>query len=133
MIPIKISSLASPKIDAIIVQLVYAINSSGGLLLEDNEEPDALDEEDEIDVPKSDYMEEVDIKEEPGLAPKKIVDVKDITLAVPKDKAAPYDNQWIELADEQNFDLIKFSDYDLIAFKYVDDENYAIVEANYED
>lgn len=101
--------------------------------MEDNEEPDALDEEDEIDVPKSDYMEEVDIKEESDKAPKKAVDMSEITLAIPKDKAAPYDNQWIELTDDLTFDLIKFSDYDLIAFKYVDDEAFVIIEANYED
>ncbi|ODV81821.1 uncharacterized protein CANTADRAFT_19430 [Suhomyces tanzawaensis NRRL Y-17324] len=120
--------------------LTTAINSSGGLNINDNEPANEDDivvpkselvDEDDIPVPKSEYLEEDASNIEENDSNSVTVTSSSIRLAVPKDKTQPYENQWIQLTDGLVEDL-KFGDYDILAFAYEQEEFY-ITEAIYED
>lgn len=89
--------------------VVHAINSSGGLRLVDNEDP----------------ADQVDIQE--GLQ----VTSGDIQLALPKNKENPYDNVWFPVDDDLSLQTVVFNDYDLIAFKFEDDQDFHIEQLEY--
>lgn len=119
--------------------LAESINQSGGLeLIEQEQQPDNDIDENDIVVPKSEYMDnnETDKMLEDRENSGNVIDeinANDLGLAIPKDKTSPYDNQWIELADDASIGNITFNDYDIIAFRYIDDDEFHIIEAAYEE
>lgn len=88
--------------------LAHAINQSGGL---DN------------DVPPSEFAA--------AAAPAAPVSPSLLRLAVPKDKANPYANDWLEVSDP-DLAAVAFADYAIMAFAHLD-EPFAVVEAAYEE
>lgn len=54
------------------------------------------------------------------------VSTEDILLALPKDRSAPYENQWFPIEDDKQLEDLIFNDYDIIAFKFADDEGFHI-------
>lgn len=90
--------------------LVECINLSGGLHLVENDE-----------------QEDPEIIQEGGLQ----VEATDITLALPKVKESPYDNLWIPVDDDQTLQSVVFQDFDLLAFKFVDDKDFNIQQPEY--
>lgn len=113
--------------------LVHIINESGGLKPEDEEEPKDEDmaKDEDIEIPKSEFEDELgpdSQKPEPGIN----VQLDDLSIALPKDKSAPYDNNWIEV-DEGTLAGVTFTDYDIVAFKYIDDPDFHVVEAAYDE
>ncbi|XYA01782.1 hypothetical protein QA089_004345 [Meyerozyma guilliermondii] len=113
--------------------LVHIINESGGLKPEDEGDDTAQDEEmikdeEDIEIPKSEFTDELGEKPETGIN----VEIDGLSIALPKDKSAPYDNNWIEV-DEGTLAGVTFTDYDIVAFKYVDDPDFQVVEAAYEE
>lgn len=92
--------------------LVEAINSSGGLRLVD------------IDV-----GEDLPLDEEEGLQ----VSGADLELAFPKSKESPYDNEWIAIEDDLSLKTVVFNDYDILAFKFADDELFRVEQLEYVD
>lgn len=138
--------------DGLRQSLTQAINSSGGLLLVDEDGENEDIDEDDIVVPKSELMDDAEPANEPvdvkletedGSESKlhvtnvtsgqKQVQFDEIELAVPRDKTAPYDNQWIELNSGTDLDTIGFADYDIVAFRCAGEESFSIVEAAYDD
>lgn len=120
-------------------------------MVDEDEEADDIDE-DNIVVPKSELMEEVephheatDVKLEEEEAAESKFDVagtrsgqkqvhfEELELAVPRDKTAPYENQWIELTSESDLEPIGFVDYDVVAFRCAGEESFVVVEAAYDD
>lgn len=93
-------------------ELAEAINALGGF----------QDDDSDIPVPKSELMEEVESEK---------VDPQSIALAVPQDKANPYDNRWIKL-DDKTLKALKFADYDILAFS-VGNEDFNVTEPTYEE
>lgn len=110
-LPVSLEELGAPRLAAVVDKLVDVINQSGGL---------KDDDDDDIDIPESDFAPEA-----PSLSADRV------SVAVPKDKSAPYDNQWIAL-DEDTFEELVWADYDVLAFR-CGDEDFHIVEPNYED
>lgn len=94
------------KTSCFVLALVHAINSSGGLRLVDDEE-------------------DTDVAPE-GLQ----VTADEIEIALPKNRETPYDNAWFVATDEALQSLV-FNDYDLLAFKFADDENFRIEALEY--
>lgn len=89
-----------------ILALVDSINASGGLHFGTIENPE-------------DYQ--------PGLQ----VSVEDIEIALPKARDNPYDNQWIEIGDDEPLRGVIFNDYDILTFKHLDDADYHIDKPEY--
>lgn len=113
--------------------LVHIINESGGLKPEDegDQDEEMIKDDEDIEIPKSEFADELDNdnqKPETGIN----VEIDDLSIALPKDKSAPYDNNWIEV-DEGTLAGVTFTDYDIVAFKYVDDPDFQVVEAAYEE
>lgn len=117
------------------------------MLLVDNEQPD-IDEddgalnEDDIEIPKSDLIDDdnSEIKAEGGEQEleqdsniKKDIKSLDIKIAIPKDKSSPYDNQWIEIIRDEDFEMIGLNDYDILGFKFIEDDDIKIIEAAYDE
>lgn len=121
--------------------LCTMINQSGGLPLVD--EPEQELEEDDIEIPKSEFIDEepepepetgdVIMKEDDTetSANNALVTAQQLSIAIPKDKTSPYSNQWIPL-DDSILKEVSFNDYDILAFG-IDDEPLQIVEAAYEE
>ncbi|EGW30345.1 uncharacterized protein SPAPADRAFT_52437 [Spathaspora passalidarum NRRL Y-27907] len=109
-------------------QVADAINNSGGVQSDEPErEPvDEEDDEENIPVPKSEFIENGEEEQAEVL-----VTPEQLRIAVPQDMSSPYDNQWLEL-DDSMLQKIKFKDYNILAFG-VDDEPFDIVEAAYEE
>lgn len=135
-LPFTFPNKSSITVDHLVTQLIDAINNSGGLLLEDKDDASYDNEinEDDIEVPKSELIDDDgDVKLEEGSDDnKKSVTKNEVSIAIPKDKSSPYDNQWIPIDDANLKDLI-FNDYDILAFKYVNDGDFEVIEAAYED
>lgn len=119
--------------------MAKAVEQSGGLsLVEEDEETNKLDE-DGIEVPKSEYIDNMEndgmMEDNEEDSKNMVQDVKadDLILALPKDKTSPYDNNWIEITDDSSLSSLKFNDYDVIAFKHVDDDTFFISEAAYDE
>lgn len=89
--------------------LVQAINASGGLRLVDD-----------------DPVEDLPI-EDGGLE----VSASDIELAFPKAKDSPYNNQWVPIHGDDSIEKVVLNDYDLIAFKFADDDDFRIEQLEY--
>jgi hypothetical protein len=89
--------------------LAHAINQSGGLA--------------DDDVPPSEFA--------PAAAAAAPVSPSLLRLAVPKDKANPYANEWLEVNDP-DLAAVAFADYAIVAFAHLD-EPFAVVEAAYEE
>lgn len=96
-----------------ISSLVNAINSSGGLRLVDNIDPE----------------EDLPLPDEEGTT----VNAEDILLALPKDRQNPQENNWFPVTDDEHISAVVFNDYDLVAFKFADDEDFAIEQPVYEE
>ncbi|SGZ54563.1 CIC11C00000003547 [Sungouiella intermedia] len=92
--------------------LVEAINSSGGLRL--------------VDI---DGGEDVPLDEDDGLQ----VTSPDLELAFPKSKESPYDNEWIPIEDDLSLKTVVLNDYDILAFKFADDEHFRVEQLEYVD
>lgn len=117
----------------ILEQLAHIINESGGLVEQDENNVNTQvlkDEDDDIEIPASEFADEQNeiTKSEPG----KTVVSEELSIALPKDKSAPYDNNWIEV-DDATLSGITFADYDILAFKHVDDADFQVIEAAYEE
>lgn len=110
------------------LKLINAIESSGGLTLVEEEKED---DEDEIEVPKSEFIddEEGEVKVDDNVITS--LSLKDINIAMPKDKSSPFDNKWIQIDDEV-LPALTFNDYDILAFDY-QDNHFEITEVTYED
>lgn len=92
--------------------LAEAINLSGGLRL-----VDSVDEGDE-DLPLDD---------DEGLQ----VTASDLEIAFPKTKESPYENEWIAIDDDASLRAVVLNDYDLIAFKFADDNDFRVEQLEY--
>lgn len=137
--PLDLNAKASLSIANFKSSLARAVEQSGGLsLVEEDEETNKLDNDD-IEVPKSEYIDNVEndgmVDDNEEDTKNIIQDVKgdDLILALPKDKTSPYDNTWIEITDDSSISSLKFNDYDIIAFKHVDDDTFFISEAAYDE
>lgn len=133
-------ALTSPTLTSIRTHLLEAINNSGGLPTRTEEEEfqddEIIEDENDIPVPKSEFadgeetdalndddddrkdVEEGDLKMEmkqDKVTGKIIGDIEQLRIAVPKNPQAPYDNEWIELTEE-NFDDVEFKDFTILAF-----------------
>lgn len=137
--PLDLNTKASLSLKNFKDSLAKSIEQSGGIsLVEEDEEPNKLDEDD-IEVPKSEFINNL---ENEGMMEENIEDTKniiqdlkadDLVLALPKDKTSPYDNNWIEITDDSSISSLQFNDYDIIAFKHVDDDTFFIAEAAYDE
>lgn len=146
MIPIDLNAKTSKSTNNFKQLLCKMINQSGGLKLEDDEPaPIPVDEEDEdedaIEVPKSEFIDDddnddnngndINMNEEDDTKSTLLVETTQLKLGIPKDKTAPYNNEWIEV-DDSNLKEVTFNDYDIIAFG-IDDEPLQIIEAAYDE
>lgn len=110
MVPVQLGVKKNFTIKFFVESLIQSINLSGGLhLVEDH------------------GSEEFPIEPEAGLQ----VDAADITLALPKVKESPYDNLWIPVEDDLTLQSVIFQDFDLLAFKFVDDDDFNIQQPEY--
>ena len=79
------------------------------------------EDEEDIAVPKSEYIDDVDeIKEEvqdESAITKVLVD--DIRVAYPKDSTQPYSNNWIELSEDSDIAELSLKDFDILALHMV--------------
>lgn len=98
--------------------LVHAINSSGGLRLVDNIDP-------EENIPE----EDIPLPDEEGTQ----VNPEDILLALPKDRGNPQENNWFHVTDDENLSTVVFNDYDIVAFKHADDEDFSVEQPIYDE
>ncbi|PVH20082.1 hypothetical protein CXQ85_001861 [Candidozyma haemuli] len=98
--------------ETLITALKNAINSSGGLRIVDNLDVD----EEGIPPPEEEGVE---------------VTAEDLSLALPKDRSAPHENQWYPVEDDKQLEDLVFNDYDLIAFKFADDQEFRIEESEF--
>ena len=137
--PLDLNTKGSLSLKNFTSSLSKAIEQSGGLpLIEEDEETNKLDEDD-IEVPKSEYIDNQEndrmMEDNEQDSKNMIQDVKaeDLILALPKDKTSPYDNKWIEITDDSSISSLKFNDYDIIAFKHVEDDAFFISEAAYDE
>lgn len=117
--------------------LANIINQSGGIpdeeAMEDIEIPKSEFLDDDIEVLKSEFIDD-DIEPKSEFIDeesKDQVNANDLRIATPKDKTAPYNNEWIEIDDNIISDLT-FKDYDILAFA-LPDQPFNIVEAAYEE
>lgn len=94
----------------------------------ENEEEDLMDE-DSIPVPKSEF-EVVEQDVSGNGSDVQHVDPEELRVAIPRNRSSPYDNEWIELT-EDNINEVEFKDYDILAFTTSSDDKFAIVEAAY--
>lgn len=85
------------------LSLVTSINLSGGLHIAD------------------------DIDDDEGLQ----VNGEDISIAIPATRDAPYDNKWRPIEDDTTLEDIGLDDYTLLAFKFVDDADFHIMQLEY--
>ncbi|KSA03304.1 uncharacterized protein AC631_00942 [Debaryomyces fabryi] len=139
VLPLDLSTKASLSLKNFKASLATSIEQSGGLsLVEEDEETNKLDEDD-IEVPKSEFIDNLEndgMMEDNAEDTKNIIhDLKadDLVLALPKDKTSPYDNNWIEITDDSSISSLQFNDYDIIAFKHVDDDTFFVSEAAYDE
>ncbi|CUM47390.1 unnamed protein product [Debaryomyces tyrocola] len=139
VLPLDLNTKASLSLENFKSSLAKAIEQSGGIsLVEEDEETNKLDEDD-IEVPKSEYIDNMEndgmMEDNEEDFKNMIQDVKadNLILALPKDKTSPYDNNWIEITDDSSISSLKFNDYDVIAFKHVDDDRFFISEAAYDE
>lgn len=137
--PLDLNTKGSLSLKNFKSSLAKSIEQSGGLsLIEEDEETNNLNEDD-IEVPKSEYIDNMEndgmVEDNEEHSKNIIQDVKadDLVLALPKDKTSPYDNKWIEITDDSSISSLKFNDYDIIAFKHADDDKIFISEAAYDD
>ena len=124
----------SHSLEDIKYQLCNIIKNSGGLPAIQDLEMKNEDEED-IAVPKSEYIDNVDeikeeVQDESAIA-KVLVD--DIRVAYPKDSTQPYSNNWIELSEDSDIAELSLKDFDILAFAYGSEEQIEIVEPAYEE
>lgn len=110
MVPIYLGLKKNLTIKFFVDALIQSINLSGGLQLVE-----------------SDGSEELPERPQEGSQ----VDVADITLALPKIKESPYDNVWIPVDDDLTLQSKVFQDFDLLAFKFVDEEAFNIQQPEY--
>lgn len=111
MVPIALNLKKRLTREFILDSLVQAINSSGGLRLVDD------------DIAGEDLPGD----EDDGLQ----VTTADIEIALPKSKDAPYDNNWLPIGDDSTVQAVVFNDYDLLAFKFADDDAFRIEQLEY--
>ncbi|PVH17421.1 uncharacterized protein CXQ87_000306 [Candidozyma duobushaemuli] len=100
--------------ETFITALTNAINSTGGLRIVDNLDP----EEEGIPPPEEEGVE---------------VSAEDISLALPKDRNAPHENNWFPVEEDKQLEDLVFNDYDYIAFKFADDSGFHIEESEFGD
>lgn len=148
VIPIDLTTKTARNVNNIKQLLCTMINQSGGLPSSAETGPDfKRDDEDEdlIEVPKSEFIEDdnddndennttgdIAMKEEDDNSSTSMkVDIDQLKLAIPKDKTAPYSNNWIEL-DNSILQEVALNDYDILAFA-IDDELFEIIEAAYDE
>ncbi|EGV62566.1 hypothetical protein PSN45_000245 [Yamadazyma tenuis] len=120
-------------------RLLDIINNSGGLTLSEDEP--MMEDEDDIKVPKSEFIDEeeetgeTDIKDaimKDSPPPQtRIVKAGELAIGLPRDKTSPYSNDWVTV-DDTILSTIEFNDYDILAFA-VDGEPFNVVEAAYEE
>lgn len=89
-------------------QLVSAINSSGGLNLE--QLSTSLRAQDGVQVSASDML-----------------------LALPKIKENPYANEWVPIDDDLVIQSVIFNDHDIIVFKHTSDLDYHLQQIEYQE
>ena len=131
---IDIRAKKSFTLDNLKKSLAEAINFLGGLKLDDKTEPVGATEELEADVPKSEFIgspqendDSVDTNNNISLVSPEL-----LFLAFSKDKASPYDNEWIEIKDDKTLTEVPINDNDILAFRYENDLNFDIVDPAYE-
>lgn len=105
MIPLVVSS-QNLNLQFLILALVSAINASGGLNI---------------------VTEEVPIDIQTGTQ----ITAEDILLAYPLTRDTPYENQWTEIVGDDNLKAMILADYDIFAFKYIDDAEFHITKPEY--
>lgn len=136
VIPIDLNNKANKSLKSFQALLCNMINQTGGL--QANETDDSPMDEDNIEVPKSDFLgdedEEIDVPKSEfidNIDEKPIITEKQIKLAIPKDRTQPYNNEWEEINDSILAE-IQFKDYDILAFA-IDDEQFEIIEPAFEE
>ncbi|KAG7665627.1 uncharacterized protein J8A68_000833 [[Candida] subhashii] len=125
--------ISTISLDSIKQELTSAINSTGGVqpIKEEEEAQENFDDEDAIPVPKSEYLDD-DVEQQ---TESDVVSVSpdQIRIGIPKDPTSPYDNQWTEIDSDEILSDIIFKDYDILAFEYLENQPFEIVEAAYDD
>lgn len=136
MVTVDLSTKTGKSVKSFQALLSNMVNHTGGL--QKNEVEDIPMDEDNIEVPKSEFLddenEDIEVPESEfasNIDEKSMIVDKQIRLAIPKDKTQPYINEWVELQDSILVD-IQFNDYDILAFA-IDDENFEIIESAYEE
>lgn len=110
-------------------QLVNIMEQSGGLSSID-EVVDELDEED-IEIPKSDIIEEDNMDEIKSEGNE--LDINEIRLAIPNDVSDPYSNNWKEIKEDDDISEFNLKDYSIIAFAYGPEDEFVITEPAFEE
>lgn len=105
MIPLVVSAKNLSR-EFLILALVSAINASGGLNIVSEEVPSDLQSGSQITA-------------------------EDILLAYSQTRDSPYENQWTEIVGDENLQAMILVDYDIFAFKYVDDAEFFINKPEY--
>lgn len=143
--PIDLSMKKNCNGDMVKQSLYNIIVQSGGVPVNEQEEDieDGIGE-DEIEVPKSEFIDEDDGGDDGGDGggdnsnnadsgtDKLQFKHHDLKLAIPKDKTSPYSNDWIDITPETNLGDANFTDYDIIGFS-IGDEPIHIIEPAYEE
>lgn len=61
------------------------------------------------------------------------VAAEELLLALPKTRESPYENDWIEITDEELLRDSTIGDYNVLAFKHIDDADFHISKPEYVD
>lgn len=124
--------------DMVKQSLYSIIVQSGGIAVNEEDIEEGIEED--IEVPKSEFIDEGeggggdeggDSGGDSG-TDKLQFNHHDLKLAIPKDKTSPYSNDWIDISPETNLGDANFSDYDIVGFS-IGDEPVHIIEPAYEE
>ncbi|CAI5760562.1 unnamed protein product [Candida verbasci] len=144
ILPIEESELTLSNLK---FKLLAAINESGGLQNDDDEQeqghessgmPKSEFEEENIVVPKSEFedpeleLDDVDdMKIEDNSIIKSKIKINDLKLAIPRDIIQPYNNEWIEIKNDDQLSEVNFKDY--LIFAFTTEDKFNIIEAAYDE
>lgn len=107
MVPLVIDQTSLTR-DYLLSSLINAINSTGGLHI---------------------VEEDVPLEVQEGVQ----ITADDILLAIPKAQESFDQNEWIEISSDEQLLSIVFNDYDMLAFKYVEDADFFAVKPEYQE
>lgn len=95
-------------IENLLLSLTGAINSTGGLLV---------------------ASEDIPLEAQEGIR----ITAEDLLLAIPKSQETVFENEWSEVSTDEQLLATLQNDYEVLAFKYVDDADFYVVKPDYEE